>query len=268
MEQILFLLDDASTGADGGGGNFVQTIFTNIAKTVEGIGSWVIVILGIVLIIISVMHVVRAFASRAAASWLLIIAGLLIGGVMAAGGWRMITGTLGSLGTETFDQAILAGSKPDAITDFQGDGSGSADTGSSSATGNAIVEDAYGGLANLADIFLVPFGTALASSIAVVLIVLSMIQIYKYFAALGRAQVTWLKTGAMLILGLCLFMGTSATTHGGWDWVRDILSSGMKEITESAMDGQSTDTAGDNPYDVNSLDSLSNTGSNDSDEST
>lgn len=233
MEHMLFLLEDpAGSAGGGGGGNFIKTILDNIADTVKSVGSYIVLILGVVLIIVSVVHIVKAFASRGSANWLLILGGLLVGGIMAFGGWDIITGSLSGLGRDTFDEAILEGNEPNSP--------GSVSDGTTGTTDGNTKH----GLFVLYETFFEPFGNALALSVGAVLIALSMVQIYKYFAAQGRAQVSWLKTGAMLMLGLCLFLGTpNSSSAGGWGWLSETLSGMAKDATENIMDGNSTQEA-------------------------
>lgn len=210
-----------------GGSTFVADICNNVANFMKAFGSYIILIIGIALIIVSAYHVVKAFSARGNANWVLIIACLLFGGFLTFGGWKIITGdTFGGTGKETVD-AMLDGSKPAAINDY-------AESGGASAT----AEKARKGLSNLANSFILPFGKALAVSVGVLLVVISVYQVGKFLFAVGRAQISWLRVAAMCIIGSCMFTATPTENDGGWEWVRDIIVSGAKESVETASEGQ------------------------------
>lgn len=241
------LLDNTDGGNSGTG--FVAEFFNNIANYVKSVGSYVVVLAGIALIIVSVFMMVKAFASRGSANWLIIIACIVTGGILAIGGWSMVTGsgseTLGSVGKDTLDELSNGHG---AISDFKQSG-----------TGATSVQNARKGLYVISSQFILPFGKALAVCTGVALVMLAVIQIAKFFFAGGRAQTSWLKVAAMCVIGSVLFAGTPTDNDAGWTWVRDVIAGSTKDTIVNMSNGEANDA---NPIDA---DSLKNAGSSGAD---
>lgn len=187
------------------GSSFIKDFFTHVGQYVKNAGSYVVVIIGVALIIAAACMLVKAFAVRGGANWVVIILCLLAGGVFAFGGWKLITdGQYSGLGKDTMGTLIDGGS----AADFNDSG-----------TGQTCLEKARKALAIIANEFIKPFGTSLAVCTGVALIVLAVIQIGKFFFAGGRAQMSWLKVGAMFVIGTVLFVGTG---EEGFKWANKI----------------------------------------------
>lgn len=225
------------TGGTGGttttGGGFIAEFFNGVAKYVKSVGSYVVVLIGVALIIVSVYMLVKALVSRGGANWLVIAGCLLVGGIFAIGGWTAITGTdknqLGGLGKATMDTLSEGSTK---IADFKESG-----------TGSSSLQTARKALYAISSGFILPFGKALAICTGVALILLAVIEIAKYFFAGGRMQTSWLKLGAMCLIGSVLFATTSAGGSEGWDWAKNVLGGGTKDTIINMANGKATDAS-------------------------
>ena len=89
--MFLVLLEDIPTLA---GSNLIASICTNVANTVKAVGSYIILLMGLVLIIMAVIQIAKGFVSGKA-QWLITLGGLLFGGLLIFGGWSIITGSFG-----------------------------------------------------------------------------------------------------------------------------------------------------------------------------
>lgn len=242
------LLDNTDGGNSGTG--FVAEFFNNIANYVKSVGSYVVVLAGIALIIVSVFMIIKAFASRGSTNWLIIIACIVTGGVLALGGWSMVTGsgegTLGGVGKETLDELSEGHG---TISDFKQSGAGA-----------TSVRNARKGLYVISSQFILPFGKALAVCTGVALVMLAVIQIAKFFFAGGRAQTSWLKVAAMCVIGSVLFAGTPTDNDAGWTWVRDVIAGSTKDTIVNMSKGKSGDAG---PVDGGTFTNKSDNGEND-----
>lgn len=77
--------------------NLIASICTNVANTVKAVGSYIILLMGLVLIIMAVIQIAKGFVSGKA-QWLITLGGLLFGGLLIFGGWGIITGSFGATG--------------------------------------------------------------------------------------------------------------------------------------------------------------------------
>ena len=212
-----------------GDSNYIADVCNNIADFVKAVGSYAILIIGIALIIVSAVHIVKAFSSRQA-DWLVIICCLLIGGLLAFGGWKILTdsGYIGGIGKNTVEK-MMGDNKPTAIGDVpESDG------------GSNASEMAKKGVSILASKFIVPFGSALAVCAGVLLVVIAVAMVAKYYFAKGRASISWAKVAVLLVLGSGLFTATPTENSGGWTWVRDVIVGATKDGVGNAVDGNST----------------------------
>ena len=198
-------------GGAGGGGSasagFIKEFFTNVGKYVKSLGSYIVVIIGIALIMTAAWMLFKAFSSgNSHANWVVIVLCLFVGGVLAFGGWKLITeGQYSGLGKDTMDELMKDG--PEAAT-FNDSGSG-----------NTCLAKARSALGIIASDFILPFGTALAVCTGAALVLLAIIQVAKFFFAGGRAQMSWLKVGAMFVIGVVMFVGTG---EEGFKWANKI----------------------------------------------
>lgn len=209
-------------------GDFIATVFTNIANSVKAVGSYVILIIGLALIIVSVVQLVKAFASRGSTNWVVIIGCLLVGGLLTFGGWKILTDAnlLGGLGKNTLDE--MMGGEPTKINDYNG--------GDGGTTTDAMVRK---GMGILSSKFIVPFGQALAVSVGVILVIIAAANVAKYYFAQGRAQISWAKVAILCVLGSVLFTATPTDNSKGWTWVREIAVGATKDSVESITEGGS-----------------------------
>ncbi len=236
------LMTGGGTGGTGGGtggtgsktsSTFIANICNNVADFMKALGSCIILIIGIALIIAAVYHAAKAFAARGNANWLIIVACLLFGGFLAFGGWNIIKGgTFGGFGKTTIDN--MMSTKPTAIGEVPASSTGD----------NATAAKARTGMLALANSFILPFGKALAVSVGVILVMISVYQVGKFLFATGRAQISWLKVAAMCILGSCMFTATPTNNNAGWEWVRDIVVGATKDSVENISEGQNQGESG------------------------
>lgn len=209
--------------------SFIATFCNNVAESVKAIGSYVILVLGIALIIVSIVQLVKAFVSSRGANWLIIIACLLVGGLLTFGGWRILTNEdlWGALAKNTLEN-INEGNEAAAIGEYtSGDLHGTAD------------QKARYGLGMLGEMFIVPFGTALAVCVGVILVIMAVYQVAKFFFGNGRAQISWVKVALMCVLGSVLFTGTPTNNDGGWTWVRDKIVGSTRDAIDNMSEGNS-----------------------------
>lgn len=215
---------------DGDSGFFAQ-ICTNAADYMKAIGSYVILILGLLLIIMAIYQVTKGFIAKGNANWAIVLGCLLFGGVLIVNGWRVITSDpFGSMGKNTLDNIMDGG--PTALGDFD-------DAGSSSLMS---IKNARKGLGVLSKSFLVPFGSAVIICVGVCLVIIAIYQVAKYFMAGGRSQISAPKLAAMAIIGSVLFTATPTNNDAGWIWIRDVLSALTKDTVVAVADGTSDTT--------------------------
>ena len=214
--------------------DFITGILDNTAETVKSIGSYIITIIGIITIIYAIVMMAKALASKGQANWFIIIFAFLIGGALAVSGWNILTNEFGSLGKDTLENA--AGSTPSSIGDFDSDIDGY-ETAKSAAKGFGLISKN----------FFVPFGKCLAICVGVILVIIAVYYVAKYFLAGGKAAASWGKVITMAILGSVLFTATPTNNDGGWTWVRDWAIGGTKDTIETIVDeGSSGDSNGIN----------------------
>ena len=72
----------------------ILNLFTNAGKTVQTIGSALLVLLGIVMIVVAGVKIAKALMSNGQGqppNWIMIIALLIVGGAFAVGGFSLIS---------------------------------------------------------------------------------------------------------------------------------------------------------------------------------
>lgn len=223
------LLEGEAVDADGGG-TFFGTICQNAADFMKALGSYIILGLGIILIIMAIYHIVKGFVVTRA-NWAITIGCLLFGGILITCGWNIVTGDpFGAIGKSTLDEMMDGG--PTAIGEFNATGGGT-----------TSVDKARGGLGVLSDGFMVPLGAAVVISVGVMLVVIAVYQVGKYFFSGGRGQLAIPKLIIMAVLGSCMFAATPTGNDEGWAWIRDVLSAITKDTVVAIADG----TADTNP---------------------
>ena len=166
--------------------NLIASICTNVANTVKAVGSYIILLMGLVLIIMAVIQIAKGFVSGKA-QWLITLGGLLFGG----------SGTTGT-----------------------------------NAAQNAIVV--------LQDAFFVPFAKAVAVTVGIILTVMAVIQLSKYFMAKGNSQISWKKVAVMAVLGSVLFTATPTDNSAGWTWITNIAVGITRDTVAGAANGTNT----------------------------
>lgn len=211
-----------------GGDSYIATIFTNIANTVKAVGSYVILILGLALIIVSVIHIVQGFAANGRTAWLMTFGSLLFGGFLVFGGWAIITGVMGGTGKNTLDN-IMRGMTPTTaqpITQISDTKSG--------------MDTARNAVAVLTDGFFVPFAQTVAVSVGVVMVIMAVVQIAKYFMSKGKGQISLVKVGVIALLGSVLFAATPTDNSAGWMWIVNTAVGATRDTVVNAAEGSST----------------------------
>lgn len=230
---------EGDTGVGGGAGaGFIKDFFTKAGAYVKSLGSYIVLIIGIALILAAAWMLFKAFASGSSnTNWVVIALCLFVGGILSFGGWKLITnGQLGSLGTDTME-GLMDGASDTG--DFSG-GSG----------GTTCVDKARAALGVIANDFIMPFGTALAICTGAALVLLAIIQVAKFFFAGGRAQTSWLKVGAMFVIGVVMFVGTG---EEGFKWARKIGVM-SKDTIINMSEGDENETNGLNYGDLSTYD--------------
>lgn len=223
---------------DGGYSGFIATLCDNTANFFKALGSYLILIIGLVLMIVSVYQTVKAFTARSSSSFPMIIGCLLCGGFLAFGGWSFISGDMsmqGSGGSGT-GGAIISntienlneGNEPDAVGEFSVSGGNASILGGASASLDVIN-----------DSFLLPFGTAVGVAVGVILIVIAVYQISLFF--IKHTSISWIKVVALCALGSFLFAANPDDNSGSWVWLRDHAGSALKDSVENITEGNSTD---------------------------
>lgn len=226
----VLLTDGADAGAGGGvTSSYIADICNNVADFMKALGSYIILIIGIALIIVSIIQVVKAFSERGQSNWGVIICCLLVGGLLTFGGWKIITnGSMwGGLGKNTVDK-MMEGTTPTAIGDVP-----------AAAGGTSAAEMSKKGIHIIASTFVVPFGKALAISIGVLMVILAVVQVAKFYFSKGRGQISWAKVAIFCVLGSALFTATPTDNDAGWTWIRDVLVGASKDGVTNIMDGNS-----------------------------
>lgn len=235
------LLEGEAADASGGG-TFFGTICQNAADFMKALGSYIILGLGIILIIMAIYHIVKGFVVTRA-NWAITIGCLLFGGILITCGWNIVTGDpFGAIGKSTLDEMMDGG--PTAIGEFNGGSSGGTEEGTEGGTeegggtgGSASVGKARAGLGVLSDGFMVPLGSAVVISVGVMLVIIAVYQVGKYFLSGGRGQLVIPKLIIMAVLGSCMFAATPTGNDEGWIWIRDVLSAITKDTVVAIADG-------------------------------
>ena len=241
--NVLLLL---TTGTTPGGGttpgtgtggsisfDFAKTLMKGIAGTVKGIGSGIVVILGILLIIAGVIQLAKALASSGrAANWVAIVGCIVLGGIFAIGGFKMVTGVyMMGAGKETVD-VLLKGIEPNNGATIEKGSANSTDPTKSSAYA----------MSSLIDGFILPFGQMLCVCVGALLITICCVKVGKYFMAGGRGQVEWLRVLAMCLIGGAMFAGVNAGNNldsPPWDWIKKTAVGAFKDTVNAVADGGS-----------------------------
>lgn len=212
--------------------SYISTVCNNISDTLKAIGSYVILILGVILIIVSIVQIAHGFLANGRTAWIMTLGTLLYGGFLIFGGWADITGRFGRLGKDTVNQ-LMGGMKPTTHTPITGGaGSGTAEVTGIDTTHNAI--------AVISDNFFIPFAKAVAVCVGVVLVVLSSVQIAKYLMGKGKAQVSFVKIASMAVLGSVLFAATPTDNSAGWTWIVNTAVGITHDTVVGAAEGKST----------------------------
>lgn len=209
--------------------SLTTSICNNVADTVKAFGSYVIVIIGIILIIVGILHVVNGFIQIGKAAWLMTIGTLLFGGFLTFGGWIDITGRLGSVGKNTLENLM----------------------GNMTPTTHSIAKpaaDATDGLAStqtaintLADSFFLPFGKMLAVCVGVILVIYTTGKIAAYFMAKGQSKMSLPQIAITAVLGSILFTATPTDNSSGWQWISEKIVGVVQDTVVGAAQGDNTD---------------------------
>ena len=216
--------------APSGGSSFIETIFNNIANFCKAAGSYIVLIIGLLLIIMAVYQISKGFLSGGSRSnWFLILGCLLFGGILIFGGWVVMTGDkFGAAGKNTVD-SMLSGNTPTSIGDVSsGGGSGSS------------LDNAQAGIHVLSSAFFVPFGSALATCVGVALIIIAVFQVATFFFGRNQKGLSIPKVLVMAILGSCLFAAAPSGNTDGWIWIRDTIVGATKDGIGNVLDGNSS----------------------------
>lgn len=220
--------------------SYISTVCNNISDTLKAIGSYVILILGVILIIVSVVQIAHGFLANGRTAWIMTLGTLLYGGFLIFGGWADITGRFGRLGKNTVNQ-LIGDMKPTTHTPITGSvgvsGTGEAISGTAEVTG---IDTTHNAIAVISDNFFIPFAKAVAVCVGVVLVVFSSIQIAKYLMGKGKAQVSFIKIASMAVLGSILFAATPTDNSAGWTWIVNTAVGITHDTVVGAAEGGST----------------------------
>lgn len=248
--NVLLLLTTSTTSSSTGVSfDFAKTLFKGIAGTVKGIGSGIVVILGIMLIVAGVVQLAKALASSGrAANWVAILGCIVLGGIFAIGGFKMVTDTyMMGAGKETVD-VLLKGIEPNNDASITEGSAGSKDPTESSAYA----------MSSLIKGFVIPFGQMLCVCVGALLITICCVKVGKYFMSGGRGQVEWLRVLAMCLIGGAMFAGVTAGNNldtPPWDWIKKTAVGAFKDTVNAVADGGSN-SAGSymDPIDASPMD--------------
>lgn len=205
-------------------GGYIASICNNAANTVKTIASYVILILGLVLIIVSIVQIVKGFLANGRTAWIVTIGSLLFGGFLTFGGWFIITGVMGGVGKNSFDK-VMDGMTPTTHHSITGVTNGT--------------DTAKNAVAIMSDNFFIPFAEAVAVCVGVVMVVMAVYQIAKYFMASGKSQISLVKVGVLALLGSILFAATPTDNSAGWKWIVDTAVGITYDTVVGAAEGKS-----------------------------
>lgn len=228
----LYLLDDAGPAYS----TFISTVFNNIANTVKAIGSYAIIIIGIALIIMAVVQIAKGFVTVMKGGWYIAIGTLLFGGILSFGGWSIVIGDkFGKLGKDTLDtiMGIGTGNTPSTVSPI------------SVSDGSTALSNAEQAISLVSDGLLTPFATALAVCVGIVMVVFAAAKIAGFFIGGGKSKTSWGVIAALAIMGSVLFTATPTDNSAGWGWLRDTLTSAVRDTVNSAVDGAASSQATD-----------------------
>ena len=207
---------------------YVGDVINNVAGYVKTIGSYVVLIIGIVIVCFAILQVVQGLTSRRGGNWLITIGCLLFGGFLVFGGWTKIAGGfIGSVGKDTVDNVLPPTNATLAV-----------DSATVTAGSFSGVAEAQDGVNTLLDMFFSPFATSLSMSVGVALIIMCVWQFAKFFFGKGGGRISWPKLAAMCIIGSILF-AASPTNDNGWNWVRDVFTGFSRNTIVNIAEGNS-----------------------------
>lgn len=186
---------------------YVTLVCSNVATAIKNAGSYLLILFGVVLIIMAVMNIVKGLWAMGKAAWLMIFGSLLFGGFLTFGGLTNVIGNMGRVGKDTLD-TIIGNMQPTTTAPI-------------TSSGNAVfgMDAAKNAIGILSENFFVPFAQAAALSVGVLLILLAVGQVWKFFKSAGKAQVSLAKVAVMAVIGSVLFTATPTDTTAGWNWI-------------------------------------------------
>lgn len=205
--------------------SYFERVCNNVANTVKSIGSYAILIIGLLLVIMAVYHIAKGIIALGKTAWFMVIGTLLFGGFLVFGGWFGITGTIGKVGKETVDTLI-----GDMTPTVHAMVEATSDVASSSGAAQNAINSISGG-------YFLPFGKALAVCVGVILVIMATFQIMKYFLSLGRAQISFVSVAAIAILGSILFAATPTDNNAGWQWLAEKAVGILHDTVIGATEG-------------------------------
>lgn len=103
MNSFIATANDFMTGVMLEGGKFdLKKFFENASKYIEDLAGYIMLFAGIILIIVAAIQIAKGFASggRGQVNWVMTIGCLLVGGILAFGGFKLMA-TLAKTGADT-----------------------------------------------------------------------------------------------------------------------------------------------------------------------
>lgn len=208
--------------------NYAAQVCSNIASAIKSIGSYFIVLFGVLLVIVAVMHIVKGLAAHGKEAWLMTFGTLLFGGFLTISGLVTVMSNFGKIGKDTIGQ-IAGGMTPTTATPITAAADPSQATFGVDAAKNAV------GI--MSDSFFLPFAQAVALSIGVVLLIMAIVQIGTYFRTSGKGKISIGKVAAMAVIGSILFAATPADSGAGWDWIVNKAVGATRDTVVGAANG-------------------------------
>ena len=214
---LFALLEEGGTT----GSNVYETLINGCADYITGIGTLLIMLLGVALLIIFATRLYQYFKSGGRGDIVTPLLGLAVGGVLLLGaGDVILQGTLAKAGKATLDKIITA-------------------SGDSSDVSGTDDSPAGKGIDVILQHYIQPTGEAFTLIVGCILIILACYAVGNFI--IKKQQPNWVKVIIMGLLGGAMY--ASAGKGEGWKFVREKLVK-MTRATVSAIMGTG-DTDGD-----------------------
>jgi succinate dehydrogenase hydrophobic anchor subunit len=213
---LFALLEEGGTT----GSNVYETLINGCADYITGIGTLLIMLLGVALLIIFAIRLYQYFKSGGRGDIVTPLLGLAVGGVLLLGaGDVILQGTLAKAGKATLDKIITA--KSSALDSDVSVG------GTPGEKGIGVILDHY----------IKPTGEAFTLIVGCILIILACYAVGNFI--IKKQQPSWVKVIIMGLLGGAMY--ASAGKGEGWKFVREKLVKMTRATLSAIMGGADSD---------------------------